>query len=122
MNMFSKNGVRLFGGGLVALVVSAAVAASLTLDDTLITFVAVNGGSDSMNPGTTCIRVSSEVPAACAGGFLYIPNNNKQLIATALAANATKARTWIYFLSDVQTGHCPGQVFTTCSVISIGVK
>ena len=61
-----------------ALSASIAVAGQLTMDTTIVQ-VAVNGGTDVVNQGTTCLRVSDPVAASCPGGFVAIPNNNKLL-------------------------------------------
>jgi hypothetical protein len=97
----------------------AAQAGDQIVGDTSIAAVAVNGGADTVNPGTTCIRVTNPVHAACVGGYLAIPNNNKQLIAAALASKATATRIMLYYNDAAGSSHCPGLVFTPCSVISI---
>lgn len=84
-----------------------------------ITAVAVNGGTDTVNPGTTCIMVSAPVSAGCSAGYLAIQNNNKELIAAALQARATGKNIWLYYEDAIGSYHCPGLVFTPCSVISI---
>jgi len=89
--------------------------------ETTITAVSVNGGSDSANPGTSCVRIANPVVAACTGGVVAIQNNNKQLIAAALQAKATGSKVWFYY-SDAGNFHCPGLVFTPCSVISIELR
>jgi hypothetical protein len=90
--------------------------------DTTLTDVAVNGGTDTLNPGTTCIRLAEAPAQACTSGFLYIPNNNKHLVVAALTAKASNARVAVYYVADAQAGHCPGHVFTPCSVISINQR
>jgi len=92
------------------------------VEDTSIASVMVNGGADTVNPGTTCIQITSGLPAACAGGFVAIPNNNRQLVATALLSKTNGQRVWLYFDDATGSNHCPGLVFTPCSVISIGSK
>jgi hypothetical protein len=101
-----------------ALSASLAMAGQVTLDTTIVS-VAVNGGADVANQGTTCLRVSDPVAASCPGGFVAIPNNNKLLISTALMSKATASKVWLYYLDDGTSQHCPGLVFTPCSVISI---
>lgn len=95
---------------------------------TTIKHVAVNGGVDSSNPGLTCINVApwtnlSNVvhPVAACAGWLAIKNDNKNLIAAALAAKTTKSNILLYYdeLNPSGNFHCPGVVFTPCSVISI---
>lgn len=98
-----------------------AMSAGLFVYDTTIVSVTVNGGSDAANPGTTCIRISSAVSSVCPIGFVAIPNNNKQLIAAALMSKTTASRTSLYY-DDAGSYHCPGQVFTPCSVISIEIN
>jgi hypothetical protein len=112
---------RLLAVFVAAVVASAtALAAEQHVGDTIITAVAVNGGADTANPGTSCIRISSPLPTVCAG-YVAIPNNNTQLVAAALLNKTNKARVWLYF-SDVGSHHCPGRVYTPCSVISIEDK
>ncbi|MCJ8274811.1 MAG: hypothetical protein MJK04_36095 [Psychrosphaera sp.] len=98
-----------------------AQAGTTTVDNINITEVWVNGGTDTANPGVTCVRISGSAPAACASGFIAIPNNNKELISVALAAKTTKSNAWIFF-NDSGNYHCPGLTFTACSVISIAIK
>jgi hypothetical protein len=93
---------------------------AITNETSLIT-VAVNGGADTLNPGTSCIQLA-EPPAGCPAGFLYIPNNNKHLVAAAIAAKASSNRVTVYYVAAAAAGHCPGYVFTPCSVISINQK
>jgi hypothetical protein len=88
--------------------------------ETAISRVAVNGGADTVNPGTTCIQITTATSAACPGGFLYIPNNNKNLVAAALLNKTIASKSWLYYRDTAAIGHCPGLVFTPCSVISIG--
>lgn len=95
---------------------------SPVIDNIKVTFVAVNGGTDSPNQGTTCIKVSATLPAACAGQFVAIKNNNKELISAALHAKATGRDIWLYYDPNAGSNHCPGQVFTPCAVNSIGLK
>jgi hypothetical protein len=94
---------------------------ALFTNETTIAEVAVNGGADTLNVGTTCIRLVEAVPPTCSG-YLYIPNNNKHLTAAALTAKASNARVVVYYVPDAQAGHCPGVVFTPCSVISISQR
>lgn len=44
------------------------------INSTFVTHVAVNGGADTANPGTTCIKASSAASSACTGGYIGIPN------------------------------------------------
>lgn len=100
-----------------------AFAQGLTVDNSpTVAEVYVNGGADTVNPGTTCLRVSVPVSAACTAGVLAIPNNNKQLFAAALTAKATGSKIWLYYDDNAGSLHCPGAVFTPCSVISISLK
>lgn len=105
-----------------ALLASTSMAMSEILWDTTISTVAVNGGVDSTNAGTSCIQVASSVSASCPSGFVAILNNNKQLIASALLNKATSGRVNLYYSDDSGSNHCPGFVFTPCVVISIQSK
>ena len=98
-----------------------ALAQGLYTDNATVSFVAVNGGVDTANPGTTCFSVSLPVSSACASGFLAVPNN-KQLLASVLQAKATGAKVWVYYEDTAPPLHCPGVVFTPCSVISVGIR
>lgn len=100
-------------------VATLAGAGAQIVENTTISAVAVNGGIDTANPGTTCIRVASPVPAACTAGYVAIPNNNRHLVATALMSKASSSRVSVYLVDDHGSNHCPGRVFTPCSVISI---
>ena len=88
--------------------------------------VAVSGGADTVNPGTTCIKL--EVPsapplaAACPGGYVAIPNNNSKLVSAAMMAKSTASLVSVYYVSDGATQHCPNRVFTPCAAISIFVR
>jgi uncharacterized membrane-anchored protein len=107
----------------LALGASLAVAATAAADNTTITFVSVNGGTDTANAGTTCISVANAVSASCTGGYVAIPNNNSQLLSAALAAKSSGAKIWLYYSDAATTNfHCPGLVLTPCSAISIGIK
>lgn len=104
-----------------ALSASIAVADQVTMDTTIVQ-VAVNGGSDVANQGTTCLSVSDPVAASCPGGFVAIPNNNKLLISAALMSKATASKVWLYYVDNGTSQHCPGLVFTPCNAISIMAK
>jgi hypothetical protein len=93
----------------------------LITPETTLLQVAVTGGADTANPGITCIQLAAP-PPACPAGFVYLPNNNKHLVAAALAAKAASSRVTVYYVAEAQAGHCPGHVFTPCSVISINVR
>lgn len=86
---------------------------------TTIEVVAVNGGGDTVNPGTSCIKLAIPVVAACVGGYIAIPNNNKQLLTAALVNKATGGNVAVYYDDATGTNHCPGLVFTPCALISI---
>ena len=100
----------------------SAWAAPQYLDDVMISGLSVNGGADTTNPGTTCIKLSLPVHPACTGGYVAIHNNNKQLIAAALQAKATASKIWLYYDEVGGSFHCPALVFTPCSVNSIQLK
>ena len=61
----------------------------LAVNNTKVDEIVVNGGSDTANPGVTCIRVTSQISSQCVDGYIGIPNNNAQLISAALAAKAS---------------------------------
>jgi hypothetical protein len=107
---------------LLCLGFSAAHADQITVDGTTIERVVVNGGTDTANAGTTCLRISSTVSAACTNGYIAINNSNKNLIAAALAAKATGALIMLYYDTGWGSFHCPGLAMTPCSVISISLK
>lgn len=114
--------VRSLAVGIAAFPVASAFAAGQVADPVWITGVAVNGGADTLNPGTTCITVSAPLVAACPAGYVAIPNNNRLLIAAALQARATLSKVWFYYDDSAGASHCPGHVFTPCGVISIELK
>jgi hypothetical protein len=120
--MISSNRVLVLNCFLAILIAfPASVFAQSSTDDTTITLVAVNGGNDTANPGTSCLKVSNPVSASCTAGYVAIPNNNVQLLATALRAKAANNRIWLYY-NESGNFHCPGIVFTPCNVISIMVR
>lgn len=84
--------------------------------------VAVNGGVDSLNSGTTCIKLNVAVHAACPAGWIAIPNNNSKLINAALIAKTSATTTVVYYTPDTSAKHCPGLVYTPCAVMSLNLK
>jgi hypothetical protein len=112
------------GAGLavVAFVPLQCGAYTVNLVDGIVTQIAASGGADTVNPGTTCIKVDLAVPAACTGGYIAIPNNNSKLINAALMAKATNRSVSVWYVTDAASQHCPYLAFTTCSVVSIVVK
>lgn len=97
-------------------------AAQQTVNETTIAAVTVNGGTDTVNAGTTCIRVTNTLSSTCTAGYVAIPNNNKSLVAAALLNKATASKVWLYYDDAAGSNHCPGRVFTPCSIISIESK
>jgi hypothetical protein len=108
--------------GVVALVPLQCGAYTLGTVDGIVTQIAVSGGADTVNPGTTCIKMDIAVPSVCVGGYIAIPNNNSKLINAVLAAKASNRSMLVYYATDAASQHCPFLAFTTCSVISIVVK
>lgn len=107
---------------LAVLSIQPAAADDEFIEDTAIDVVAVNGGTDTTNPGTTCVRITSPVSASCPAGYIAIQNNNKELIAAAMQAKASDSRIGFYYRNNIGSFHCPGRAFTPCSVISITLK
>ena len=101
------------------LFVSVSYAGQPILWDTTITSISVNGGADSANPGTTCILVANPVTTSCTSGYVAILNNNKQLLSAAMLAKSSGSKIALYYEDTSATQHCPGLVFTPCTVISI---
>ena len=127
----SMRNLHIAGATLAALVaccafgflpISPVQAAGQMIDGVNIVEISVNGGSDTINPGTTCIKLSVVVSASCPAGFIAIQNNNKQLLAAALQAKANASRTLIYYDDGPGSYHCPGFVVTPCSVVSINLR
>lgn len=119
--------MKIFHGQLIALMLSAfsmcAIATEHVVDGTSVAAVAINGGTDTGNPGTSCMRVYASVPAVCGGGYIAIPNNNRQLIAAALAAKSTGGPVRLYFLDTAgATYQCPGFASTTCNLVTIELQ
>lgn len=112
----------IFLGFLIGCFCQEAMSLDVVVDGKKITFVAVNGGADSSNPGTSCFLLSGGVSEKCAGGYIAIRNNNSQLISSVLQAKATGADVWVYYEDSSPVQHCPGIVFTTCAAISVGVR
>jgi hypothetical protein len=88
--------------------------------------VAASGGADTINPGTSCVKLDIAVPSAsCVGGWIAIPNNNLKLLNSALAAKLLERPVALYLETDLpvaQQLHCPALAFTRCSLISVIVK
>lgn len=99
----------------------AAAAQHQTLDNAQVVSLAVNGGVDTANPGTSCIQLAPAPVTACTGGWVALPNNNRQLLASVLTAKASANRVWLYYV-DNSYQHCPGLAFTPCSAISVILK
>jgi hypothetical protein len=88
-----------------------------------VTTVAVNGGADTPNPGVTCIQVTPPPPnTQCTQGFIGIPNNNKLLVNAALTAKSIGVPVRVYFFVQATDLHCPGNVFTKCSLNNLDLK
>ena len=94
------------------------------LPQTNISNIATNGGNDTTNPGLSCIKIDNVDGAGCTAGYVAIPNHNKQLLASAYMVKAMNIQNpWIYFVDTPgQQNHCPGLVFTSCLLISIGTN
>lgn len=111
--------VAALAAGIVGALSAGIAVADMVTVETTITAVAVNGAGDVANQGTTCVRIADPTTASCVGGYVAIPNNNKLLIATALMSKSTASKVWLYYTDAGSSQHCPGLVFTPCSVISI---
>ncbi|TVZ37842.1 hypothetical protein P886_2188 [Alteromonadaceae bacterium 2753L.S.0a.02] len=100
---------------------SAVLSAQVVVGDTKIQYVLVNGGEDSPNSGTTCIKISDSVRDTC-NGYVAVINNNQALLSAALHAKATGNSVWFYYDDNKGNNHCPGAVFTPCALNSIGLR
>ncbi len=98
------------------------VAGNQIVDGTMIDVVLINGGADTTNPGTSCLKISAAVSQACPSGVIAIGNNNKQLLAAALQAKASASPVWFYYDDGAGSFHCPGWAYTPCSVVSIAIR
>lgn len=101
--------------------INIAFAGTVIISDTTLAEVAVNGGSDSPNVGTTCIKLAAPISPACSG-YIAIRNNNKELVSAALAAKTSNARIWVSFYDQQPVQHCSDIVNTSCVVSSIMLK
>jgi hypothetical protein len=110
--------------GVAALVpLQCGAATTTTGADGIVTTIAVSGGADTINPGTTCVKLDVGVSASCAAGYVAIPNNNSKLVNAALAAKATNRPVTIaYGITDNADQHCPYLAFTRCVAVSIIIK
>jgi len=113
---------RLLGVVAGSLISFSAFAGNVPVYDTKIQLVYLNGGADTANPGTTCIKVASPISSACPSGMVAIQNNNSELIAAAMQAKATGALVDFYYNDAGGPFHCPQYAFTPCSVLVIGIK
>lgn len=88
--------------------------------------VAVSGGADTINPGTSCIKLDVALPSAsCVSGWIAIPNNNSKLLNAALLAKSLERTVSLYLETDLpvaQQLHCPAFAFTRCSLISVAIQ
>lgn len=86
-----------------------------------ITNIATSGNSTA-NPGLSCIKIANVDGANCTAGYVAILNHDKELLSAAYLVKATgTSNPWIYFVDTKgKQYHCPGLVFTDCSLISIG--
>lgn len=83
----------------------------------------VNGGSNSLNSGTSCMQLTPAANAACAGGWVAIPNNDRSLLAAAMQAKAMNASIDLDYETQAPADlHCPYQVFTRCSLQNIHLR
>lgn len=107
--------------GSLSLIAVSAIGAEQFANNVRIESVAVNGGIDAANSGTTCIRLNVPVVASCTNGYIAIRNNNKHLVSSALLAKTTGANATVYY-DDAGSFHCPGFVYTSCSVSTIELR
>ena len=96
-----------------------AAAAGYFVDNTTIAVVAVHGGADTANPGTTCITITNPVVAACPTGLVAIRNNNQLLVSAAQSHKLGGTRIRLYYDDAGGPFHCPGLALTPCSVVNI---
>lgn len=113
---------KLFVLTILALSANSSFAEKMVVDNATISFVAVSGGEDTTHPGTTCVKFSGDVDTSCVAGYVAIPNNNQQLLTAALTAKTTGSNLWVFYENSAANSHCPGLVFTPCSLISIMLK
>ncbi len=106
---------------LLALACEFSLAASVVVGETKIKYVLVNGGQDSPNSGTTCIKIESSLRDVC-NGYVALKNNNQALLSAALHAKATGNSVWFYYDDQQGNNHCPGATFTPCALNSIGLR
>lgn len=101
--------------------VNAVIAETFIINETTIENVVINGGQDSPNAGTSCIKLAAPISAACSG-YLAIRNNNKELISAVLTAKSSNAKVWVSYYNQQPSLHCPDVVVTTCALSSIMLK
>lgn len=101
--------------------INVSFAGTFIISETTLSEVAVNGGSDSPNVGTTCIKLTSPVSLTCSG-YIAIRNNNKELISAALAAKTSNAKVWVSYYDQQPVQHCSDIVVTPCVLSSIMLK
>ncbi len=98
----------------------------LNADDAWVTgkinLVAVHGGADTLNPGTTCFTIDVAVSSSCVASYIAIPNNNNELLSALLHAKATGGDVNVYYRDNSSQQHCPGIVFTPCEAISVQLQ
>jgi len=113
---------RSFGIIFGLLISSPAFAGILLVADTKVESIYVNGGADTVNPGTTCLKMASPVSSVCPNGMVAIQNNNRELVAAAMQAKATGARVAFYYSDTGGPFHCPQIALTPCSVVVLVVN
>jgi hypothetical protein len=101
--------------------VNVVIAETLIVSETTIENVVINGGQDSPNVGTSCIKLATPISATCSE-YLAIRNNNKELISAVLTAKASNAKVWVSYYTQQPSLHCPDIAVTTCALSSIMLK
>lgn len=105
----------------VFLPASVVIAETFIITDTAVESVIINGGEDSPNIGTSCIKLADPISATCSG-YIAIRNNNKELISAVLTSKASNIRVWVSYYDQQPILHCPDVAVTTCALSSIMLK
>lgn len=105
----------------VFLPLNVVIAETFTISETTIENVIINGGQDSPNVGTSCIKLSTPISATCSG-YIAIRNNNKELISAVLTAKTSSAKIWVSYYNQQPSLHCPDIAATACALSSIMLK
>ena len=93
--------------------------AEMTIIDTKIDKVAINGGSDSPVAGVSCFRMKQKASDRCGNGWIAIPNNNKELLNAIFDSKVNRYDVRVIYYDEQPQLKCPSIVYTNCQLESV---